>query len=133
MRHLFLIPGLACAALAGVFHIYIFYLESIVWTKPQTWKSFKVASQESAEIIQPMALNQGFYNLFLALEILSGFILLPSHSTIGYALLIFATTSISAAAATLLMSVKGSQRAVLLQGAPALAGLILTTVGLLIK
>lgn len=133
MRQLFLIPGLTFAALSGVFHVYIFYLESIVWIKPQTWKSFKVDSQESAEIIRPMALNQGFYNLFLAIEILIGFVLLPSYSTIGYALLVFATSSISAAAAVLLVSVKGSKRAALLQGVPALAGLILTTVGLLIK
>ena len=133
MRDLFLVIGFFFLAIAGFFHVYVFYLESITWTKPKTWKTFRIASQEHAEIIRPMSFNQGFYNLFLAFGILFGFILLPTYATNGYTLLIFSTSSIVGAGVVLLASVKGSRRAALLQATPALLGLISTVIGLNIK
>jgi hypothetical protein len=53
-------------ALAGVLHVYIFVLESAWWTRPKTWKRFGLTSQAEAETTRPLAYNQGFYNLFLA-------------------------------------------------------------------
>ncbi|MBJ7472991.1 MAG: DUF1304 domain-containing protein, partial [Solirubrobacteraceae bacterium] len=63
------------AALAGLIHVYFFYLESIAWTKPSTWKVFGLKSQEEAEITKGLALNQGYYNLFLAIGVIVGVIL----------------------------------------------------------
>ena len=133
MRDLFLGIGFIFLSISGVFHVYVFYLESITWTKPKTWKTFRIASQEHAEIIRPMAFNQGFYNLFLAFGILFGFILLPTYATNGYTLLIFSASSIVGAGVVLLASTKGSRRAALLQATPALLGLISTVIGLNIK
>ena len=42
-------------------------MESLTWTRPATWKRFGLASQADAETTKPLAYNQGFYNLFLAI------------------------------------------------------------------
>lgn len=60
------------AVLAALIHVFFFYLESIAWTKPSTWKTFGLASQEEAEITKGLALNQGYYNLFLAIGVIVG-------------------------------------------------------------
>jgi putative membrane protein len=60
------------AVIAAILHIWFFVLESILWRRPPTWRRFRVASQEDADTIAPMARNQGFYNLFLALGVLCG-------------------------------------------------------------
>ena len=71
-------PIAALAALiAALLHVGFFYFESIVWSRPNVWARFHVASQADAEIIRPMALNQGFYNLFLGLGIVAGLVLSP--------------------------------------------------------
>jgi putative membrane protein len=64
------------ALVAAAAHVLFFYLESVVWSKPSTWKTFGIESQEAADQIKPMALNQGFYNLFLAAGIVVGFVLI---------------------------------------------------------
>ena len=55
------------ALVAALMHVGFFYLESIVWSRPTVWSRFRIASQADADIVRPMALNQGFYNLFLGL------------------------------------------------------------------
>ncbi|MET0317260.1 MAG: DUF1304 domain-containing protein, partial [Rhodococcus fascians] len=55
------------AAVAAALHVVIFFMESVAWTKPAVWRRFGVASQADADVVRPMAFNQGFYNLFLAL------------------------------------------------------------------
>ncbi|MFN8619854.1 MAG: DUF1304 domain-containing protein [Chloroflexota bacterium] len=60
------------AVIAAILHIWFFVLESILWRRPSTWRRFRLESQEAADLIAPMARNQGFYNLFLALGVLFG-------------------------------------------------------------
>ncbi|MDQ8045957.1 MAG: DUF1304 domain-containing protein [Solirubrobacteraceae bacterium] len=73
------------ALVAAALHVLFFYLESIVFSKPSTWKGFGIGSQEEADHVKPMALNQGFYNLFLAIGIVVGFIRLRSeHSDLEH-------------------------------------------------
>lgn len=129
MRHLLLGSGLTLLSIAGLFHLYVFYLESVAWTRPKTWKTFKVPSQEHAEIIRPMALNQGFYNLFLGVGILIGFALVNSHSTIAYTLLISSATSMVGAGVVLMASVKGSGRAAAMQALPPFLGVVILLLG----
>jgi putative membrane protein len=62
------------AVIAALLHVAFFYLESLAFTKPSTWRIFGVASQADADVIRPMALNQGFYNLFLAAGAIAGVI-----------------------------------------------------------
>ena len=61
------VAGYIFAALAAVVHVYIFVLESILWTAPKTRATFGVKSEEEALTTKPLAFNQGFYNLFLAI------------------------------------------------------------------
>ena len=129
MRHLLLGSGLTLLSIAGLFHLYVFYLESVAWTRPKTWKTFKVPSQEHAEIIRPMALNQGFYNLFLGVGILIGLALVNSHSTIAYTLLISSATSMVGAGVVLMASVKGSGRAAAMQALPPFLGVVILLLG----
>ena len=63
--------SIAFAGLAGAIHIYIFVMESLLWGRPMTNKSFAM-SAEMAEHNRLFAFNQGFYNLFLALTRVEG-------------------------------------------------------------
>src|SRR6202011_4674351 len=59
------IAALVFAALAALVHVYIRVLESMLWTAPRTRAAFGTTEEEAATT-KLLALNQGFYNLFLA-------------------------------------------------------------------
>ena len=63
--------GLALSALVALIHVYIFVLESVLWTKPAGRKVFQ-NSAEKAEVTKVLALNQGAYNLGLSAAIVWG-------------------------------------------------------------
>jgi putative membrane protein len=65
----------AVAVLAAAIHVYIFALESLMWMNPATRAVFRVRTTEAAETLRPMAFNQGFYNLFLALGVVVGWLM----------------------------------------------------------
>ena len=67
-----ILASLLFAFLAAALHVFIFTMESLTWTRPATWKRFGIASQSDAETTKPMAYNQGFYNLFLAVGAIVG-------------------------------------------------------------
>jgi putative membrane protein len=118
--------GLVVAALAALLHVYFWVMESITWRKPATWRRFGVRDQVAADTIAPMAFNQGFYNLFLAIEVIAGIVLMVIGQTaVGYALVVFGTGSMLAAA--LVLSTRGEtyRRASLTQGALPLIALVL--------
>lgn len=123
------IIGASLIFLAVLFHFYVFVLESLTWRKPKTWKTFGISSQERADIIAPMALNQGFYNLFLACGAGVGLAMLGINSTIALTLLAFASLSMAGAGAVLFFSVKTSRRAAIIQAAPPLLGIIFLLLG----
>lgn len=130
MKTAFTTIGTVLIALGAVFHLYVFTLESISWRKPKTWKTFGLPSQDHADIIAPMAFNQGFYNLFLGLGAFVGIALLGSNSTIGFTLMIFAALSMVGAGAVLFFSVRRSRRAAIVQAGPPLIGVVLVLLGL---
>ena len=65
--------ALIFAALAALLHVYIFVMESLTWTSARTRATFGTTAEE-AETTKLLAFNQGFYNLFLALGIVAGFV-----------------------------------------------------------
>ena len=81
----------------------IFFMESVLRSNPKVWKRFGLTTQDEADVIRPMAYNQGFYNAFLAL---------------------FATLSMLLASIVLLTSSPKLLRAALIQGAAPLLGII---------
>jgi putative membrane protein len=114
------------AAIAALIHVYIFRLESLAWTDPGTRKVFGT-TPETAEVTKPLAYNQGFYNLFLAVVAVVGIVVGATGSEdVGAALVYAACGSMVAAALVLVTSDASKLRAALIQGlAPTLAVLAL--------
>ena len=109
------------AAGAALLHVYIWVLESFRWTEPATRTTFGV-SESDARVMESMAFNQGFYNLFLALTTIVGLALIGSQEAVGTALALAGTGSMLAAALVLVAHDRRMVRAALIQGTlPALA------------
>jgi len=132
MNAAFAIIGSVFVFLAAIVHLGIFALESVLWSKPSTWKRFGVADQRDAEVLRPMAYNQGFYNLFLAIGAGVGLVLLGTGFSRegGIAIAIFSLGSMLLAAVVLIASNPRLARAALVQGGPPLIGLIFLTLAL---
>jgi putative membrane protein len=112
--------------LAAALHVAIFFMESVAWGRPSVWKRFGVASQEAADTVKPMAYNQGFYNLFLAIGAVVGLILYGvGLHPVGLALILFTTACMVAASIVLLTTGRGYWRASITQGTLPLIGFIL--------
>ena len=118
-------------ALAALLHGYIFLMESVWWTRPSTWKRFGVADQAAADTTKPMAYNQGFYNLFLAVGAIIGIVLIwaggadSAGAIAGRALVLFTTACMVLAAAVLTTTGRGYLRPALIQGTLPLIGFVL--------
>ena len=121
----------AVAALAALLHVYIFVMESIQWTQPRVWRRFGVADQAAADVTKPMAYNQGFYNLFLALGVVIGLALFwagdagTTAEVAGRALVLFSLGSMLAAALVLVTSGAKYLRPAAIQGTLPLIGFVL--------
>jgi putative membrane protein len=122
--------GLILIFLSAVFHVYVFVLESLTWRMPKTWKTFGLPSQEHADIIRPIAFNQGFYNLFLAVGALVGVALLGTSVTIAVTLMMFTALCMMGAGVVLFFSVPASRVAALVQGMPPLFGVLFLVLAL---
>ncbi len=127
MNEALLVAGLVFVGLAALIHFYIFYLESIAWSKPRTWKTFGLRTQADADTVRPMAYNQGYYNSFLAAGIIVGIVLIatPRLEQAGVALVLFSAASMVFAATVLITSSPKLARAAVLQGAAPLVGSVL--------
>ncbi|WP_353951673.1 DUF1304 domain-containing protein [Knoellia sp. S7-12] len=113
------------AGIAALIQVYIFRLESLAWTDPKTRAVFGTTA-EDAEVTKPLAYNQGFYNLFLAIiaviGIAVGAFAGASSDDLSAGLIHAACGSMVAAALVLVTSDSRKLRAALIQGlAPALA------------
>jgi putative membrane protein len=122
-----LIVGSVLVGIAALIHLYIWVLESLLWKRPSTWRTFGLRSQEEAETVRPMAFNQGFYNLFLAIGVKLGLLWfwVWHDPFIGTTLILFAAGSMVAAALVLILSSPKLARAAAIQGLAPLLGIIL--------
>ncbi|MFL4479776.1 DUF1304 domain-containing protein [Paeniglutamicibacter sp. ORCA_105] len=111
------------AGIAAAIHVYIFVLESLRWDRPSTRKAFGIQTDAEASATKPLAFNQGFYNLILAvITVLGMAFALASSSTVGATLIFAGTGSMAAAGLVLLFSSPKLARAAMFQlTAPALA------------
>jgi putative membrane protein len=110
---------------AALLHVYIWVLEAFRWNEPATRKTFGV-SEADAPVLAPMAYNQGFYNLFLAITTIVGVALLGEQEDVGRALALAGTGSMLGAALVLVTHDRSMARAAITQGTlPALAVLFL--------
>ena len=130
--NVFVVVGSVFVGVAALLHVLIFFLESVVWSRPATWKRFGLRTQQDADTVRPMAFNQGFYNLFLAIGAGVGLILLWRADTqqAGIALSLFAALSMVAAALVLIGSSPKLARAAMLQGLAPLVGVVFLVIAL---
>ena len=125
------IAGTVFAAIAALIHVYIFVLESVQWSKESTRRIFGVKSAADADLMRPLAFNQGFYNLFLALGVGTGLILILTGgaSQAGFGIAIFGLLSMVLAAVVLISSNPKLMRSALIQGLAPLVGVVLLILG----
>ena len=125
------IIGSVVVALAALLHVYIFVLESVRWMQPSTWRIFNVRDREQAEILRPMAYNQGFYNLFLAVLVVLGIVLYAAdRQDVGLTLVVAGAGSMVAAGLVLILSSPSKARAALVQLVPPALGVLGVVLGL---
>lgn len=122
-----MIPAsLVFAFIAALLHVCIFTMESITWTRPATWKRFSVTSQADAETTRPLAYNQGFYNLFLALGAFIGVgAVALGQPVVGWSLVFSSCGSMLLAACVLALSGRKYLRAAATQGTTPLLAVVL--------
>src|ERR1700739_2074669 len=119
------IAALVFAALAALVHVYIWVLESLLWTAPRTRAVFGTSEDEAATT-KLLALNQGFYNLFLAVIAAVGVIAFAiGGAAVGSALIFAGTGSMVLAAVVLVVSSPDKARSALVQGTFALVAVVL--------
>ncbi|OBH79810.1 DUF1304 domain-containing protein [Mycobacterium scrofulaceum] len=122
--------GLVFAGLAALLHVYIFVMESLTWTSPRTRATFGTTVEE-AETTKLLALNQGFYNLFLAVITGLGIAsIVLRHNAVGAALTFAGVGSMAAAAVVLLLSAPEKARAAVTQGVFPVIAIVLLLLGL---
>jgi putative membrane protein len=125
------IASIVIAALAALLHVYIFWMESLAWDGPAARKTFGPASTAEVEATRPLAYNQGFYNLFLAIVTIIGIVfVLTTTSPVGPALVLVGTGSMLAAALVLFASMPDKRSAAIKQGTLPLLAVIATIISL---
>lgn len=126
------VVGSIFVIIASTIHLMIFVMESVLWSRPAVWKRFGLRTQADADVTQPMAFNQGFYNLFLGVGAALGVILLaqPTFGEAGAAIAIFAAASMVLAATVLVVSSPKLARAAAIQGGAPLIGAALLALSL---
>ncbi len=127
------IAGLVLAAVAGLLHVFIFYLESIAWTSERARATFGTGTVEEATVQKELAFNQGFYNLFLAIAVFVGIVVYAIGSdAVGATLVFTGTASMVAAALVLALSSPDKIAAALKQGVVPSLAVIALAVGLIV-
>jgi putative membrane protein len=105
--------------------VYIWVLESLLWTAPRTRAVFGT-SEEEAATTRLLALNQGFYNLFLAVIAALGIIAFATGcQAVGSALIFAGAGSMVLAAVVLVVSSPDKARSALVQGTFPLLAVVL--------
>jgi putative membrane protein len=117
------------ALLAAAIHVWFFVLESLLFARPGVAARFGLRTPDQVEAVRPMALNQGFYNLFLAVGIAAGVAQMAGGADVaGRSIVLFACLCMVWAGIVLFVSSPRLARAALLQLAPPLLAIVATFV-----
>jgi putative membrane protein len=119
-----LVASLA-ALLAAAFHVLFFVLESVTFSQPTVAARFGMTTPEQIAAVRPMAFNQGFYNLFLAIGIVGGLALVAAGSVeAGRAVVLFSCACMVGAGAVLLSTNRRFVRSAAIQALPPLVAIV---------
>jgi putative membrane protein len=119
----------AVALVAALIHVGFFLLESVLFKRADVWRRFGLASPEQASIVAPMAFNQGFYNLFLAIGIAFGLVTIAAGNEVaGRAIVLFACSCMVGAGVVLVGTNRRFLPAALLQAIPPLIAVVVAVV-----
>ncbi len=125
-----LVVGLVLAGIAALIHVYIWVMESFAWTGARARATFGT-TPDQAEATRELAFNQGFYNLFLAVVVAGGIVLVAAGQTgAGAALVLAGAGSMAAAGVVLLVSAPSKAASALKQLVPPLLAVVALVVGL---
>jgi putative membrane protein len=87
--------------LAGLVHVLIFAMESLLFTRAQVYRRFRTRAEDVATVRQ-WAFNQGWYNLFLAAGAIGGVIAIHAGmATAGRSIALFSCACMLGAALVL--------------------------------
>ena len=112
------------AGLAAALHVVFFLFESVLFTRPDVYARFKLTA-EQAETVRVWALNQGFYNLLLAIGCFVGIALAGTKPRIGWTLIVHACLVMVGAGIVLVASEPSLVGGAVVQAGPPTVGLIL--------
>jgi putative membrane protein len=108
--------------LAGVFHVAVFAMESLLFRRPSTYRRFLVKDEAEMSVARPWAFNQGFYNLFLAAGAIGGVI---AGGDKGDAIALFSCACMAGAGVVLVASDRRMVRAAVVQALFPVVALVL--------
>jgi putative membrane protein len=117
------VAGEVFVGLVALEHLYILFLEMVLWTTPRGRAIFGT-TVEQAEQSATLAKNQGLYNGFLAAGLVLGLI---THETAAFQFKVFFLACVIVAAVFGGLTV--SRRILLVQGSPAVVGIVLVLLG----
>lgn len=82
--------GLVVAGMAAIMHLAFFVLESVLFRLPVGRRIFGVRSENDSAPLRLFAVNQGIYNLALAIVVFIGIVLVLAHPSpaLGVAVII---------------------------------------------
>jgi putative membrane protein len=113
------------AIVAALAHVAFFALESLLFSQPRIAARFGLTTPEQISAVRPMAFNQGFYNLFLAIGIVAGLVLIAGGSVAaGRAIVLFACACMIGAGLVLLATSRRFVRPASFQILPALVAIV---------
>jgi putative membrane protein len=117
------------ALLGAAIHVWFFVLESLLFGRPGVAARFGLRTEEQIAAVRPMAFNQGFYNLFLAIGIAAGIALIAAGSDeAGRAVVLFCCACMVGAGIILLATSRRFLQASLVQALPPLVAIVATFV-----
>jgi putative membrane protein len=113
------------ALIAAAIHVVFFILESVTFSQPQVAARFGLTTPEQIAAARPMAFNQGFYNLFLAVGIAGGLALVLAGSPeAGRAVVLFACSCMAAAGFVLVVTNRRFASSAAIQAVPPLVAIV---------
>ena len=118
------IAGEIAVGVVALLHINFLYLEMVLWTTPRGRAIFGT-TEEQAEQSAALAKNQGLYNGFLAAALVWG--LVATNDEAAFEFKVFGLACVIVAAVFGAATV--SRRILLVQGLPAMIGIVLVLIG----